>query len=100
MLTIVMNLWVLCAWIACAVFSGHIAGEKNRCGLCWFVWGVLFGPIALVAVVGLPETRKAEDLAVLGKKQEFLEKLYEKPGRYMLALLILMILFMSFIVGL
>ncbi len=48
------SMWVLAAWIACAAFAGHVAGEKNRCGICWFFWGILFGPISLIAAAGLP----------------------------------------------
>src|SRR5699024_1917653 len=28
--------------------------EKGRCGLCWLAWGLLFGPLALLAAAGLP----------------------------------------------
>lgn len=48
------SLWALAAWLACGIFAGHIAAEKNRCGFCWFCWGILFGPIGLIASVGLP----------------------------------------------
>ncbi len=47
-------LWALATWLAAAAFAGYIAMEKDRCTLCWFAWGVLFGPLALLAVIGLP----------------------------------------------
>lgn len=47
-------MWGLLGWVACAAFAGHLAGEKGRCGFCWFVLGVVFGPLALIAAVGLP----------------------------------------------
>lgn len=53
-----ISLWAVAAWLACALFAGHLASEKNRCGFCWFCWGVLFGPISLIASAGLP-TRHA-----------------------------------------
>ncbi len=56
----VMGIWVIVAWLACAIFSGYVASEKNRCGFCWFVWGALFGPIALITTVGLPELAEAD----------------------------------------
>ncbi|TEA79839.1 hypothetical protein [Allopusillimonas ginsengisoli] len=51
------SLWALLAWLACGLFAGHLAGEKNRCGFCWFCWGILFGPLALITAVGLPDNR-------------------------------------------
>lgn len=49
-----ISLWVFIAWIACGVFSAYVAAHKNRCIPCWFVWGLLFGPLALLAIVGVP----------------------------------------------
>lgn len=51
------SVWVLITWLACGLFAGYVASEKNRCGICWFFWGVLFGPVALLASVGLPVHR-------------------------------------------
>lgn len=50
----VFSLWFVFAWLACGALSAHVAAEKDRCGPCWFIWGVLFGPMALLATVGLP----------------------------------------------
>lgn len=50
----IFSVWGLLAWVACAAFAGHLAGEKGRCGFCWFVLGIVFGPLALIAAVGLP----------------------------------------------
>ena len=47
-------LWFLAAWLASSVFGAFVALEKNRCGLCWFAMGVLFGPLALITTAGLP----------------------------------------------
>lgn len=47
-------LWAFVGWVACGVFSAYVAAQKNRCIPCWFVWGVVFGPIALIAIVGVP----------------------------------------------
>ncbi|ROT45001.1 hypothetical protein CHR62_09120 [Pusillimonas sp. NJUB218] len=49
--------WLLIGWLACGLFAGYVASEKNRCGICWFLWGVLFGPVALLASAGLPMRR-------------------------------------------
>lgn len=50
-------LWTVFAWLACAFFCGHLAGEKNRGGFSWFCLGILFGPLALIAAAGLPDNR-------------------------------------------
>lgn len=50
-----MSLYIFIAWFACGALASHVASEKDRCGVCWFVWGVLFGPMALLATVGLPD---------------------------------------------
>ena len=47
-------LWFPFAWLACAIFSGIIASEKRYSGVAWFLLGVLFGPLTLLATVGLP----------------------------------------------
>lgn len=41
-------------WIACGVFAGIVANSKRRSGCLWGVLGVLFGPIALLAVGFMP----------------------------------------------
>lgn len=49
-----LTFWALMAWLASAFFAGHVAAEKGRWGFIWFVWGVIVGPLALIATVGLP----------------------------------------------
>ena len=48
-------LWAVLAWLACGLFAGHVAAEKGRWGMWWFFMGILFGPLALIAAVGLPD---------------------------------------------
>lgn len=48
-------LWWPIAWLACAIFSWVVAREKQYSGFAWFVLGVLFGPITLIATAGLPD---------------------------------------------
>lgn len=49
----VVLLWGFVAWIATAFFAAHVANTKDRCGPCWFAWGILFGPLALLAAAGM-----------------------------------------------
>lgn len=55
--TSMFSIWVVAAWIACAGFAAHVAAEKNRCRVCWFIWGALFNIFALIAVAGLPDNQ-------------------------------------------
>ena len=54
--TMVVGMVVLIAiyGITFGSFSAYLASEKGRMGIDWFVLGALFGPIALLTVVGLP----------------------------------------------
>lgn len=42
--------FVICYWIASAVFTASIAKESGRSAVLWFLCGLLFGPLALLAV--------------------------------------------------
>jgi len=60
--------WMIAAWLACGSFAGWVAYQKGRCGLCWFFWGLLFGPIALIAAAGLPPVVQAiEEVSLRGR---------------------------------
>lgn len=47
--------WTPIAWIACAFFCWVLAGDKRYSAGWWFVLGILFGPLALLAAAGLPD---------------------------------------------
>ncbi len=49
-----ISTWAILAWLACGFFAGHLGDEKGRCGVCWLLLGLLFGPLALLTAVGLP----------------------------------------------
>lgn len=46
---------VVLTWLACGAFAGYVAAEKARSGFFWFCAGLVFGPMGLLAVVGLPD---------------------------------------------
>ncbi|MBF6616651.1 MAG: hypothetical protein ITG07_08000 [Candidimonas sp.] len=48
-------MWWPIAWLACAIFSWVVAREKQYNGFAWFLLGVLFGPVTLIATAGLPD---------------------------------------------
>jgi hypothetical protein len=45
---------LLALWLIVGVFTGVIAGSKNRSGFGWFLLGICFSLIALVAVAAMP----------------------------------------------
>lgn len=51
----IVLLWAPAAWIACAIFAWFLAREKCYGGVSWLLLGILFGPVTLVAAVGLPD---------------------------------------------
>jgi hypothetical protein len=49
-----MVAFVIVLWIVTAMFCTYLANEKDRSPLAWFILGVLFGPIALLALGFVP----------------------------------------------
>lgn len=43
-------MWVGVFWLASAVYAAEAAGSKRRSGFAWFWGGLLFGPLALLAL--------------------------------------------------
>jgi hypothetical protein len=46
--------WVLFLWFGCAVLASSVADSKGRSGLMWFLAGVIFNVLALIAIAGMP----------------------------------------------
>ena len=42
-------------WLPIGFFSNTVANSKGYNGVFWFFGGVLFGPIALLSIVGMPD---------------------------------------------
>jgi hypothetical protein len=47
-------------WFACGLFSSIVASGKGHSGGAWFVLGFLFGPLALLASIGLSQEQSSE----------------------------------------
>lgn len=73
--------YLVVSWFACAAFCAHVASEKDRCGFCWFVWGALFGPLALIATVGLPDKSKPKGIDAVSPKTHVLCPQCDEPVR-------------------
>lgn len=54
-LTSVWAILLLVSWLISAFLAHHVANAKGACGACWFLLGVFFGPLALLATVGMPD---------------------------------------------
>ena len=48
---------LMVAAIGFSLFTCYLAEEKGFSRGWWFIWGVLTGPIALLAAMGLPDRR-------------------------------------------
>ncbi len=46
---------LLLLWIVFGCFTAAVANEKGFSGGMWFVGGLFFGPIALIAAAGMPD---------------------------------------------
>ena len=58
------------SWILCGVFASTIAGGKGHSACSWFLGGILFGPLALIAILGLRDRKLDWDTQRLINTQE------------------------------
>ena len=52
-------------WIICGLFASSVAGNKGHNGCMWCIGGFLFGPLAVLATLGLGDKisqRKQDEL--------------------------------------
>ena len=50
----IIVIWMLATWVFVTASTGYAADMKGYSGFGWAVAGLLFGPLALLAVVALP----------------------------------------------
>lgn len=50
-----MGVLIFCSWIVCGAYSAIVAGSKGHQSITWFIGGLLLGPFALIAAIGLPD---------------------------------------------
>lgn len=43
------------AWVVCGMFAAMVASSKGYSGGSWFVFGILFGVLALLAAIGIAD---------------------------------------------
>ena len=51
--------------VACAAYSGQVASSKGHESGPWALGGLLLGPLALLAAVGLPDLKLRKYLRLL-----------------------------------
>lgn len=56
-----------CFWLPLGFFSNTVANSKGYSGIAWFFGGVLFGPIALISIVGMPDKTSTKYLKVIAE---------------------------------
>lgn len=64
-----IHLYLLVAALMCAGLSGSVADEKGFSIATWTTAGFLFGPLALIAIAGMPDKQQRKYLRHLAEKQ-------------------------------
>ena len=67
-------LLVILLAVVCAIFSANLAHLKGHSAEAWSFGGLLFGPLALLAAVGLPDLKLRRYLRLLAEQQGAVEK--------------------------
>ncbi len=65
-----LNLLIF-AWIPIALYTGTVANVKGYKASSWTVGAFLFGPVALLAVVGLPDLKQRKYLHYLAESKGY-----------------------------
>ena len=65
---------VVVAHVASAFFSKTIAGQKARSSKNWFWAGLIFGPLGLIAAVGLADRHQIVYLRHLAETQGYVPR--------------------------
>ena len=60
-------------WLPIGFFTTTVANSKDYNGFPWFLGGLFFGPIALIAIAGMPDRRTRKYMRLLAEKLEAIE---------------------------
>ena len=58
----------LIIWIPTALFTANVAEQKECNAILWFIGGFFFGPLALIAIAGMPDRRARKYLRRIAEK--------------------------------
>ena len=64
---------LLIVWLSAGFYSAEVAHEKGYSGAAWFIGGLFFGFIALIAVAGLPDKKLRKYIRQIGEKQNAID---------------------------
>jgi hypothetical protein len=53
--------WLLVLWISIGLLCAILALNRKRSGVEWLVFGILFSPVALIALLALPKRNPEPD---------------------------------------
>ena len=70
----------LLLWSACAFLTAIVSDEKGHDWLLWGLAGIIFGPVGLVAAVGLPDKKLRRYIRRIGEKQGAVEPEVLEPS--------------------
>ena len=68
-LMIYLFLAFLFIWLTCGFFTASVAGDKNHNLFALFIAGLLFGPIGLIAAVGLSDRTQRRYVRLIAERQ-------------------------------
>ena len=63
----------LLIWLPTAFFVSNVAANKDCYVFPWFLGGLFFGPIALIAIAVMPDRRTRKYMRLLAEKLEAIE---------------------------
>jgi hypothetical protein len=66
---VALFIFVTTLGVICGIFASKVAEEKGFSGGAWFVAGIVFSLIALLAAVGLPDRRARQSQQPPAQKQ-------------------------------
>ena len=62
-------LWLALSWIPIAFYTAKVAQAKGCRTMPWFIGGLLFGPVALLAAAGWPDRWMRRYVQLLAEEQ-------------------------------
>ena len=58
---------VFLVWVPCGFFASAVSNGKGHDGFNWFLGGLFFGPMALIASTGLEDRKQRKYLRLLAE---------------------------------
>ena len=65
--------FLLILWSICGFLAASVASEKGYSYASWFIAGLLFSVLALIAAAGLPDKKLRRYIRLIGEKQNAIQ---------------------------